>query len=199
MTQVFQQAKYSISAGNLKQLPDDTGAEVAFCGRSNAGKSSAINAITRQNRLAHTSKTPGRTQTINVYTLDDTHRLIDLPGYGYAKASKTIQENWKKLLANYLNERKSIKGLILLMDIRHPLKDHDCMLLEWAWQNQVPMHILLTKADKLKRGAANIALQQTVDALQEFAGDISIQLFSAKTKQGLEDVYSVLNEWLGIG
>ena len=196
---LYRKTSFLLSANQVGQCPADVGYEVAFVGRSNAGKSSALNAITDCKQLARISKTPGRTQLINFFTVDDDRRLVDLPGYGYAKVSRTAKAHWDEILARYLQTRTSLKGLILLMDIRHPLKNHDCMLLEWAGQNQVPMHILLTKADKLKRGAANDALQHTVNALQEFAGEISIQLFSAKTKQGLDDVHSVLNEWLGIG
>ena len=164
-----------------------------FC---DAGKSSAINALTRRKNLAHTSKTPGRTQTINVFTLTKTQRLIDLPGYGFAKAAKTVQQNWQALLTRYLHERKSLKGLILLMDIRHPLKDLDWMLIEWAVKYEVPLHILLTKADKLNRGAASNALQQIQKELDVYDDRVTCQLFSAKTRDGVETTYEVLDAWL---
>ena len=149
LTNPYAQATFLKSAALVKQLPDDIGLEVAFAGRSNAGKSSALNCLTNQRQLAKTSKTPGRTQLINVFTLnDDSLRLIDLPGYGFAKVSQKIKQEWQKNLAHYLQVRKSLKGLIVLMDIRHPLKDLDTLMIDWAIKENLSVHILLTKCDK---------------------------------------------------
>ena len=148
----FAKAQFLLSAPTLSQCPDDTGCEVAFAGRSNAGKSSAINVLTRQGKLARTSKTPGRTQLINFFSLTEHCRLVDLPGYGYAKVPKAVKQRWDEHLAEYLQRRQSLRGLILLMDVRHPLQDFDRQMVLWADQSDMPVHILLTKADKLKRG-----------------------------------------------
>lgn len=184
------------SAAKITDLPPDTGCEVAFAGRSNAGKSSAINAITRTSGLARTSKTPGRTQLINFFQLDETRRLVDLPGYGYAKVSDEVKYRWQKVLTDYLHTRESLQGLILLMDIRHPLKLFDQHMIEWAMAEALPMHILLTKADKLKRAAANEVLRKTLKELSGYEDYISIQLFSAVRGDGIQDVYYKLDEWL---
>ncbi|ALG68641.1 ribosome biogenesis GTP-binding protein YihA/YsxC [Beggiatoa leptomitoformis] len=198
----YHQAKYTISVHNLSQLPSDTGREVAFAGRSNAGKSSAINAITQQKSLARTSKTPGRTQQIIFFELDEKRRLIDLPGYGYAKVSITIKQHWQNTLERYLQTRDSLRGLILLMDIRHPLTDFDKNMLLWCQHSAMPVHILLTKADKLSFGASKSALLQVKAQLTQFkteSSEISIQLFSSLKLTGLEEARSVLDGWLGVG
>jgi len=150
----YNRIEFLKSANDKKQLPPDIGAEVAFGGRSNAGKSSALNAITGFKRLARTSKTPGRTQLINFFQLDPQRRLVDLPGYGYAKVPDAIKFHWEKILSEYIMQRQSLKGIVLLMDIRHPLKPLDWQMIEWGLSQQLPLHILLTKADKLKRGAS---------------------------------------------
>lgn len=190
-------AKFLKSAALVKQLPDDFGVEVAFAGRSNAGKSSALNCLTNQRQLAKTSKTPGRTQLINVFTLDnEAHRLIDLPGYGFAKVSLKIKQEWQKNLSNYLKVRKSLKGLILLMDIRHPLKDLDVTLINWAVEENLAVHILLTKADKLSKSAANTTLFKVKEQLKPISSDLlTVQLFSATKKIGLEELINQLNSW----
>lgn len=175
-----------LSASKLKECPPDEGAEIAFAGRSNAGKSSAINALTGNNKLARTSKTPGRTQLINFFALDDTRRLVDLPGHGYAKVPVSIRDHWQKHLDQYLRGRKSLGGIILLMDVRHPLQPFDQAMLDWANGVSMPVHILLTKADKLKYGAAKNALLKVQQTLKEHQG-VTIQLFSALKKQGLDD------------
>lgn len=195
----YAEAVFLKSAARVEQLPEDIGCEIAFAGRSNAGKSSALNCLTNNRHLARTSKTPGRTQLINVFTIkDEQHRLIDLPGYGYAKVSRHIKEDWQINLANYLNVRKSLKGLILLMDIRHPLKELDVMMLDWALERNLFVHVLLTKADKLSRGAG----QQTLINLKNspfFQRDgLSIQLFSSLKKQGTELLIEQLNTWFEI-
>ena len=191
----FNHATFLKSAAKLHQCPPDSGVEVAFCGRSNAGKSSAINTLTRQRKLARASKTPGRTQLINFFELSKQQRLVDLPGYGYAKVPIALKEHWHQHLDEYLRNRECLNGLILMMDIRHPLKDFDEMMLEWSQSANMPMHILLTKADKLKRGPRNSALFQTRDALPE---NVSIQLFSSTEPLGLETLTELLYKWLAI-
>lgn len=193
----YSQAIFLKSAAQASQLPDDSGYEVAFAGRSNAGKSSALNCLTGIRGLARTSKTPGRTQLINVFTLpDETRRLIDLPGYGYAKVALQIKLDWQKNLAHYLEVRQSLKGLVLLMDIRHPLKDLDQEMVNWALTRELPVHILLTKADKLSRGQAQSMVLQ-VRKHYELMGDfITVQAFSSLKKQGVEPLITVINNWL---
>jgi GTP-binding protein len=197
----YQQAQFQMSAAKLSQLPPDEGREVAFAGRSNAGKSSAINKITGQKSLARTSKTPGRTQLINFFSLDEERRLVDLPGYGYAKVAEDIKRRWQATMERYLSSRHSLQGLILLMDVRHPLKEVDRQLLGWCWQVAMPVHVLLTKADKLNRGPAQSVLLQVRRELEARApaGSTSVQLFSALKGTGLDQVYGVLDGWLGVG
>ncbi|WP_233440437.1 ribosome biogenesis GTP-binding protein YihA/YsxC [Modicisalibacter coralii] len=187
------------SAPTLAQCPDDRGREVAFAGRSNAGKSSAINTLCQQKALARTSKTPGRTQLINFFGLgsDTTRRLVDLPGYGYAKVPESVKLEWQRHLADYLQRRQSLQGLVLLMDVRHPLSDFDEMMLGWADEQEMPVHILLTKADKLKPGAAKNMHQKVRSQLREWEDLVSIQLFSALKRQGLETLTARLDGWLG--
>jgi GTP-binding protein len=189
------QAKFVLSAAKLSQLPPDQGAEIAFVGRSNAGKSTALNCITRQ-RIARTSKTPGRTQLINLFSLDDQHRLVDLPGYGFAKVPPELRKNWEKLLTGYLLKRHCLKGLILIMDSRHPLKELDKLMLELAGQRSLSVHILLTKADKLSRSVAVRTLQQVQKLLVDHSDTISVQLFSATTGMGLDKAKLKLAAWL---
>lgn len=198
MNSFYHQARFLTSAAKLEQSPPDTGAEVAFAGRSNAGKSSAINALCQQKSLARTSKTPGRTQLLNFFALDPEHRLVDLPGYGYAKVAEQIKRQWQAELAAYLEQRTSLRGVILLADARHPLKEFDLQMLEWSGQIQLPVHLLLTKADKLKRGAAAKSLQQVKQALKQINGMHSVQLFSALKRQGIDEVHAVLDKWLEV-
>lgn len=195
---MFKKAQFLISCEQLKQCPDDSGFEVAFAGRSNAGKSSALNAITGQTKLAKTSKTPGRTQLINFFSIDAERRLVDLPGYGFAKVPKAVKDRWNRTLDQYLNERQSLQGLVLLMDIRHPMKEFDAMMLNWAIEKNLPVHILLTKADKLKKGEAKSTFLQLQRELGDYADLISIQLFSALKKQGIEEAQKKLAFWLNI-
>jgi GTP-binding protein len=195
----FQYAEFTTSAPSLKQSPEDSGCEVAFAGRSNAGKSSAINTLTRNKSLARTSKTPGRTQMINYFTLAEGKRLVDLPGYGYAKVPIAMKAQWDRHLAEYLQQRKSLGGLILLMDIRHPLQDYDRQMLNWAAQAGLPVHILLTKSDKLKRGPAQSTLLKVDSFLREMDPGVTlltVQTFSSLKKQGLPELEAQLNRWL---
>lgn len=194
----YQTARFLTSAPTLAQCPPDSGAEVAFAGRSNAGKSSAINTLTRQKALARTSKTPGRTQLINFFTLgeDADRRLVDLPGYGFAKVPEQVKLEWQRHLSDYLQRRASLRGLVLVMDVRHPLSEFDQTLLGWADDKAMPVHILLTKADKLKRGAAASALQQVRSRLREWEDLVSIQLFSSLKGQGVEEAHARLDAWL---
>lgn len=189
----FKTAKFVTSAATLSQCPTDEGAEIAFCGRSNAGKSSAINALTDQKGLARASKTPGRTQLINFFTLDDETKLVDLPGYGYAKVPISIKEHWHRHLDEYLRDRKSLRGMVLLMDIRHPLKEFDKMMIEWSIDSGLPLHILLTKADKLKRGGQQNGL---LGLRKHLPSEITSQVFSATKKLGIKDLERRLTAWL---
>lgn len=194
----LRQAEFLMSAPKLDLCVEDIGFEVAFAGRSNAGKSSAINALTNQKQLARASKTPGRTQMINFFSLGNpTQRLVDLPGYGYAAVPEDMKKIWQKELENYLTHRQSLQGLVLLMDIRHPLQHFDRMMLEWAYSRRLFVHILLTKADKLNRGPANTALLDVKKELKAMKLNFSIQLFSSMDKQGLPELASVLAGRLG--
>jgi GTP-binding protein len=191
----YQQTSFLTSAPDITALPPDTGIEVAFAGRSNAGKSSALNTLTRQNSLARTSKTPGRTQLINTFRLADEKRLIDLPGYGFAKVPLAVKEKWQKSLGEYLMKRQSLKGLVVLMDIRHPLKDLDQQLIHWAVESQLSVLLLLTKADKLSPGPRKKTLLEVREASLAFMGDVTVHTFSSLSKQGLTELEQVLDEW----
>jgi len=199
MNDRYHNLSFSISVNKLAQLPADDGYEVAFAGRSNAGKSSAINAITQNKKLARISKTPGRTQLINYFNLDSQHRVVDLPGYGYAKVPQKIKQHWQELINAYLTTRQSLMGIVLLMDIRHPLKAFDEQLLSWCASVGMPTHILLTKSDKLKPNPAKNALFTTRRDLHKIYPQASIQLFSATNSAGLPAVTRKLDEWLHIG
>jgi len=194
----YNQIEFLKSAATFSQLPPDIGAEVAFAGRSNAGKSSALNAITGRHRLARTSKTPGRTQLINFFILDAHRRLVDLPGYGYAKVPEEIKHRWGKSIEEYISHRQSLQGIILLMDIRHPLTEFDWRMIKWTAPQNLAIHILLTKADKLKRGAAQNTLLHVRKELSGYEDLITIQLFSSVIPQGLEEAHSKLDELLSL-
>jgi GTP-binding protein len=194
----YQNAKFLISAAALSQLPADTGYEVAFAGRSNAGKSSTLNVLCLQNQLAKVSKTPGRTRLINIFTLDEERRLVDLPGYGYAKVAASTKARWQATLARYLEMRACLKGVFLIMDIRHPLKELDQNFIHWTDARDLPLHILLNKADKLSHSQASSTLLQVRKALKEFPC-VSVQLFSAMEKKGIEEAWHVLDQWYGLG
>ena len=194
----FASASFMLSAPRLRECPHDSGCEVAFAGRSNAGKTSAINTLTRQTKLDRTSKTPGRTQLINFFSLGGAdRRLVDLPGYGFAKVPKATKEEWDRNLAEYLQNRLSLKALVLLMDIRHPLQEYDWQMIRWAAQANLPLHILLTKADKLNHGPASNALLKVRSELAKSGVEtLSVQTFSALKKAGLDDLQGFLNQWL---
>lgn len=197
MSKHYRRATFLLSAPGIRQAPPDEGAEVAFAGRSNAGKSSAINTITGINALCRTSKTPGRTQQLVFFTLDESHRLVDLPGYGYAKVTEQMRREWQKHLAEYLERRASLKGLILVMDIRHPLKDYDRQMLDWCKHQHLPVHILLTKSDKLKRGPAMTTLHTLKAELKNEGIHATAQIFSSLKHTGIDEVHAMLDQWLG--
>ena len=197
----YRQAEYWLSAHKISQLPEDKGIEVAFAGRSNAGKSSAINVITDKKSLARTSKTPGRTQQIIFFKLDENHSLVDLPGYGFAKVPMAVKLQWQKSLEIYLQKRQSLRGLILMMDVRHPLTPFDEQMLNWCKISNMPVHILLTKADKLSKGKASASLQQVRKHLKTISGEtgeMSAQLFSSSKRIGIEEAIMRLNSWFEI-
>lgn len=191
----YSKAVFLKSAARVIHLPDDAGYEVAFAGRSNAGKSSALNCLTGIKNLARTSKTPGRTQLINLFSLDEERRLVDLPGYGYAKVPMSVKEEWQKHLAHYLDIRKCLRGLILLMDIRHPLKDLDLMMVDWALNRELPVHILLTKSDKLSKSDTKNAVFKVRKYYDLAAHLVSVQAFSSTNKEGLDELIKHLNGW----
>ncbi len=192
----YRAASFFTSASRLNQCPPDETREVAFAGRSNAGKSSAINKLTENRKLARTSKTPGRTQLINFFAVGDQQFLVDLPGYGYAKVPPEVKLKWQRELEIYLQERQSLRGLILLMDIRHPLQEFDNMMLGWATVAEMPVHILLTKADKLKRGPAQTSMLKVRKQLEKYGDAVSVQTFSALKGDGVPELRRVLDTWL---
>ena len=193
----FNSARFLISASKLDECPPDIGAEVAFAGRSNAGKSSALNAITANGKLSRTSKTPGRTRLINFFTLNkENMRLVDLPGYGYAKVSRDMKDDWQQHLGHYLNDRRCLRGLVLVMDIRHPLTDFDQMMVEWCEHNNLPLMILATKADKLKFGQAKTAMLGIAQKLKPYACVAHLIMFSATSKRGVDECREALTDWL---
>ena len=191
----YRQAHFLISAGKAKQFPQD-GKEVAFAGRSNAGKSSAINTLCDNKGLCRTSKTPGRTRLVNFFELDEERRLVDLPGYGFAKVPVAMKNEWQKLMTQYLSEQQALNGLVVIMDIRHPLNDYDWQMLEWCDHFKLPAHVLLTKADKIKRGAQQNSKLKTQKLLNDAGINASVQTFSALKKTGLDELVAKLNEWL---
>lgn len=195
MNTVYFSALFHSSASDPYQCPPSM-AEVAFAGRSNAGKSSAINTITRNGKLARTSKTPGRTQLINHFSIGEDRFLVDLPGYGYAQVSKSRQKDWQAAMTRYLISRDSLRGLILVMDIRHPLTDSDWQLIELQQQGQAGLHILLTKADKLSKQQVSRALMGVQKQLSDADVAATLQDFSALKKQGVDDAHAVLDDWL---
>ena len=192
----YRKATFLTSAARLPQCPPDEGWEVAFAGRSNAGKSSAINSLTGNKKLAKTSKTPGRTQLMNFFELSGNQRLVDLPGYGFAKVPQAVKKEWTKQLEHYLERRRSLRGLILLMDVRHPLQPFDQQMLSWGTAATMPVHILLTKSDKLKRGPAKSTLLQVRAGLERYDGLASAQLFSALKHEGHDELRETLDLWL---
>lgn len=194
---LFQNAQFLASAHHLRDLPPATGIEVAFAGRSNAGKSSALNTLANHNRLAFVSKQPGRTQLINFFTLGNDKHLVDLPGYGYAKVPEALRAHWQQVLSAYLSERISLAGLVLVMDSRHPLTPLDRQMLDWFCPTEKPVHVLLTKSDKLSRNEANQTLMKVRKELIETWGEkVSVQLFSSLKKQGVEEAEKIIGGWL---
>ena len=197
----FARAQYLLAAHTHRQLPPDGGREVAFAGRSNAGKSSALNALCGRNALARVSKTPGRTQQLVYFGLPphEGKYLVDLPGYGYAKVPQDLQAHWQAFLDGYFGSRMALAGLVVVMDIRHPLKDYDRSMIGYAMRRGLPAHALLTKADKLSRGAAMNTVQAVRKDLSASYGDsVSVQAFSGESKQGVDELRAVLMGWLEI-
>ncbi len=195
----LERATYLLAAHTPRQLPPDGGREVAFAGRSNAGKSTALNALCRQNALARVSKTPGRTQQLVYFAIPphEDHYLVDLPGYGYAKVPKDLQAHWQQFLDRWFTTRQALRGLVVVMDIRHPLKEYDRQMLGYAVRRGLPAHALLTKADKLGRGAQGNALQAVRKELASAFGDtVGVQVFSGESKLGVDEARAVVNGWL---
>jgi GTP-binding protein len=192
-------ATFTLSAPDIRRLPEDSGIEVAFAGRSNAGKSSALNTLTNQRGLARVSKTPGRTQLINIFEVAPNRRLVDLPGYGFAKVPIEMKKKWQKALGEYLEKRECLKGLVILMDIRHPLKDLDMDLIQWAADSDLPILALLTKCDKLSQGKRSSEVLQVKKALSPLNADITVQAFSSLKYTGLEQANALICQWLSAG
>ncbi len=193
----YRQARFLTSVASLRGLPPDRGREVAFAGRSNAGKSSAINALTGRRRLALTSRTPGRTRLVNLFEIDEERRLVDLPGYGYARVPRSMSREWGVLVGRYLESRESLAGVVVLMDIRHPLTGLDEMLLDWCHAADLPVLAVLTKADKLARGRRATVLSEVRGRLARFGGRACAMVFSATKRIGREELVERLDGWLG--
>ncbi|WP_054773927.1 ribosome biogenesis GTP-binding protein YihA/YsxC [Methylogaea oryzae] len=193
---VYYRTEFLKSAPNPWDAPPDEGREVAFAGRSNAGKSSVINTITQRKNLARTSKTPGRTQLLNFFQVDETSRLVDLPGYGYAKVPMDMRKAWGKSMESYLLHRQALQGVFLIMDVRHPLTEFDWQMAEWCGSAGLDLHVVLTKADKLSRGAAANTLLQVRRSLKNEGVEASAQLFSSMDRNGLEEAHAMLDHWL---
>lgn len=198
---LLQKAKFITSANHINELPEDDGLEIAFAGRSNAGKSSAINSLSRQNRLAYVSKQPGRTQLVNFFEIEERKYLVDLPGYGYAKVPESMRKHWQKTLPTYLQQRQSLVGLVIVMDIRNPMTSLDINMLDWFAPRQKPIHILLTKCDKLSKDKQNKTLFSVQKELENqwstfYQTPCTAQLFSSLKKIGLEEADGVLETWL---
>lgn len=193
---LFHHAKFYTTVNHLKDLPATT-AEIAFVGRSNAGKSSAINTLTNHTRLAYVSKTPGRTQHINFFELANGRFMVDLPGYGYAQVPESVRQHWVNLLGNYLQTRSQLIGLILIMDIRHPLKELDKRMLDFFAVTKQPVHILLSKADKLSKNEQIKTLAMVKKLLQPYVArqQVTVQLFSSLKKQGIDEVNDIVAVW----
>lgn len=192
----FRNAKFTTAFSAKSKPPEDRFIEVAFAGRSNAGKSSSLNALTGQKKLARTSSKPGRTQQINFFGLDDKRFLVDLPGYGYAAVSKSLKEEWQGLMEGFLRSRQSLRGVVIIMDIRHPLKDSDIQMIEWCDERSLPMHLVLTKADKIKKNKVNQTLFAVQKDVKDVQTEISVQVFSSETKLGLSELKVKLTDWM---
>lgn len=196
MSNFYNQATFEISVAATSQLPPEQGYEVAFAGRSNAGKSSAINALTGRKSLARTSKTPGRTQHLNFFRLDEQRALVDLPGYGYAKVPESVKQQWYQLIDNYLSNRQILSGIVLIMDSRHPFGRSDQQIIDWCVAGNLPLHVLLSKADKLGNNQRANTLRAVRKQLTTLGIDTSTQLFSATQPLGLEELRITLDRWL---
>lgn len=195
----YQRACFVTAAVGMDRMPPDHGREVAFTGRSNAGKSSAINAICHRRQLARTSKTPGRTRQLVFFALDETRRLVDLPGYGYAQVSETVKLQWQRLMASYLERRRSLAGLVVVMDIRYPLTAFDQQMIKWGQRWELELLLLLTKSDKLKHGAARTERDRVAKSVAADGRHVQVELFSARTRSGIEPVHRLLDRWLDVG
>jgi GTP-binding protein len=193
---LMQAAEFYITVNHLRDLPKESQIEIAFAGRSNAGKSSAINTMANRTRLAFVSKTPGRTQHINYFALGNERFLVDLPGYGYARVPGVVKDHWRGLLSDYLQHRIPLRGLVLIMDIRRPLTELDRVMLDWFLPTGKPVHCLLTKSDKLSNGVAQSTLRAVRAELLELSPHFSVQLFSSSKKTGVEEAEAVLARWL---
>jgi GTP-binding protein len=192
----YRRAAFLRAAARLDQAPADEGREVAFAGRSNAGKSSAINTLCDQGRLARTSKRPGRTQQLVFFEIEEGRRLVDLPGYGYAKVSTAVKLQWQGVMAEYLRRRQSLAGLVVVMDIRHPLTDFDLRMLDWSRETSLPLLLLLTKSDKLNRGPGLAQLNRVRRAVAMEGDRVRVERFSSLEREGIEAVHEVLDQWL---
>ena len=192
----FRNAKFKTAFSANSTPPEDRFIEVAFAGRSNAGKSSSLNTLTGQKKLARTSSKPGRTQQINFFGIDDKRFLVDLPGYGYAAVSKTLKEEWQGLMEGFLRSRQSLRGVVIIMDIRHPLKDNDIQMIEWCDERSLPMHLVLTKADKLKKNKINQTLFSVQKSVENIKTEITAQVFSSETSLGLSELKAKINTWM---
>ena len=191
----YQKAYFLLSAADVAQLPPDEGVEIAIVGRSNAGKSSVLNRITQNKSLARVSKTPGRTQLVNVFVIDDRRRLVDLPGYGFAKVPLLVKAKWQKLVDSYINTRTSLAGLVLVMDIRHPFKELDLQLLEYCEHRELPVHLILNKADKLSKGEIGKIKMMTKATLTKYRNSVTFQIFSALKGEGTKDLLARMDDW----
>ena len=195
---VLRQASFLLSAPSAEHLPPDQGTEVAFAGRSNAGKSSVLNIITDHKGLARVSKTPGRTRLINFFAIDDTRFLVDLPGYGYARVARDVRAEWDEMVGNYLQNRQALRGVVLIMDCRHPLSGYDQALLEFCAENELLVHVLLSKSDKLNKNDRLATLRLVHAHLAKQGAGATTQLFSALSREGVEEAQAAVAAWLGI-
>ncbi|WP_102563503.1 ribosome biogenesis GTP-binding protein YihA/YsxC [Vibrio sp. 10N.286.49.B3] len=191
----YQNTHFITSAPDIRHLPEDEGIEIAFAGRSNAGKSSALNRLTNQRSLAKTSKTPGRTQLINLFKVTEGCHIVDLPGYGFAQVPLEMKKKWQKSLGEYLQKRSCLKGLVVLMDIRHPMKDLDQQMIYWAVDSRIPVQVLLTKADKLKSGARKAQLLKIRKDAESFGGTVVVDMFSSQNGIGVDQLRNKLDTW----
>ncbi len=194
----LRRVRFLVGAKRATQFPADGGSEVAFAGRSNAGKSSALNTVAGVRSLARTSKTPGRTREINFFRVDDTRRVVDLPGYGYARVSDEERRRWAQAVEQYLNGRRSLRGVVLVMDVRHPFTDFDVRFLVWCHDLHLPVHVILTKADKLSKSRAQASLRKAREHPEVSRSGVTVQLFSALKRQGVERLQAQLADWLDL-